>query len=72
MKKIGESVNGFSRFKLVGQSTNAVICDRCGVIDGSFGAQGKINLETYPGDLHTCPSKDRKRHQVRDQSDTMT
>ena len=67
VKKIGEPVNGFSRFKLVGQSTNAVICDRCGVIDGNFGSRSKISLETYPGDLHQCISRDRKRHQVRDQ-----
>ena len=64
IKKTGDPINGFSRFTLVGRQTCAVICDRCDVIDASFGNRDKINLETYPGELHVCLSRERKRHQV--------
>ena len=65
MKKVGEPVNGFSRFTLMGQSTHAVICDRCDTIDANFNSREAVNLETYPADLHVCVSRERKRHQVR-------
>ena len=64
IKKLGDPINGFSRFTLIGQSTHAVICDRCDVIDANFGIRNKVDLEKYPAELHVCPSRERKRLQV--------
>ena len=65
IKKIGEPVNGFSKFTLMGQTTHAVICDRCDVIDANLNDREPVNLETYRADLHVCVSRERKRLQVR-------
>ena len=64
MKKVGDPVNGFSRFTLVGRNANAVICDRCDVIDANLPSRGDVSLQDYPADLHLCVSRERKRHQV--------
>ena len=50
---------------LMGQSTHAVICDRCDIIDANMNSREAVNLETYRADLHVCVSRERKRLQVR-------
>lgn len=49
----------------MGQTTHAVICDRCDVIDANLNDREPVNLENYRADLHVCVSRERKRHQVR-------
>ena len=65
VKKIGDPINGFSRFTLIGRNSSAVICDRCDVIDANIPSRGEINLQEYPADLHVCVSRERKRLQVK-------
>ena len=64
MKKIGPQINGFSKFTIVGQQVNGVICTQCDSIDGNFGSRSEVDLERYPSNAHICLSNERKRHQA--------
>ena len=62
IKPIGEIVNGFQHFSLIGRQTKALICSKCFVIDGNFSKKKTIDLNQYNSSWHQCISEARKRH----------
>ena len=67
--KVGEVVNGFSRFTILGRNVCAVICMQCNEVDANFGPRENINLAEYKAHLHECTSITRQRHEVKVQID---
>ena len=62
---VGEPVNNFTRFTLVGRQVQAVMCLSCNSIDGDFGSRNTIDLMEYDAHHHQCISEERRNHQVR-------
>ena len=62
---VGEPVNDFSRFTILGRQAQAVICIKCNLIDANFGPQSKIELLEYDAHLHQCVSDERRNHLVK-------
>ena len=64
IKPIGNDVNGFQRFTLIGKTTRAVICSKCFQVDADFSktAMTALDLNQYNSSWHTCISTSRKRH----------
>lgn len=63
--KVGDVVNGFSKFTILGRTVNAVICVKCNEVDANFGPRENINLVEYKAHLHECTSIIRQRHEVK-------
>ena len=62
IKPIGDIVNGFQRFNLIGRQAKAVKCARCNQIDANFSKRETIDLNQYNSSWHDCISESRKRH----------
>ena len=63
--KVGEVVNKFSRFTILGRKVQAVMCTDCNEIDANFSSTETINLAEYKAHLHVCSSPERKLHQAK-------
>ena len=62
IKPIGNEVNGFQRFTVIGRTTRAVICSKCFQVDSDFSKKASLDLNRYNSSWHTCVSASRKRH----------
>ena len=63
--KVGDVVNKFSRFTILGRKIQALMCTDCNEIDANFSATEIINMADYKAHLHVCSSPERKRHQAK-------
>jgi len=61
IKPIGDDVNGFKRFTLIGKTSRAVICSKCFQVDSDFSTKS-LDLNRYNSSWHSCASVTRKRH----------